>query len=178
MVRAPCARFSKAICGWLRSCTLGNFSLHKHKQIRRDRIWTAAGGPKGEDQGWSESKVTCRGSATHKYASPQATQKYYPSPQPSPARGEGIKCQKPPKAAFDHSLPVAARGATKPVAPVRRREHDNVALLRSSCHFKRVFTTISPGAKLDALQRAPQGCAPGMARINTPPHPACAGMTT
>src|SRR4030066_2466164 len=24
---------------------------------------------------------------------------------------------------FDHLLPVAARGATKPVAPVRRREH-------------------------------------------------------
>jgi hypothetical protein len=34
-----------------------------------------------------------------------------------------FKRQKPPKAAFDPSLPVAARGATKFVAPVRRREH-------------------------------------------------------
>jgi hypothetical protein len=45
-------------------------SLSGRRQIRRDRIWTAAGGPQGEDQGWSESKVTCRGSATHKHARP------------------------------------------------------------------------------------------------------------
>jgi len=48
-------------------------SLHEQRQIRWNRIWTAAGGPKGEGQGWPESKVTCRGSATHKYASPKAT---------------------------------------------------------------------------------------------------------
>jgi hypothetical protein len=40
-----------------------------------------------------------------------------------------------------------------------------------------MFAAISPGAKLDALQRAPQGCAPGRARIKTPPRPAFAGMT-
>src|SRR3989344_2614142 len=49
-------------------------SLREQRQIRWDRIWTAEGCLQGEDQGWSESKVTCRGSATHKYASPQATQ--------------------------------------------------------------------------------------------------------
>ena len=47
-------------------------SLDKQRQIRWDRIWTAAGGPKGEGHGWPESKVTCRGSATHKYTRPQA----------------------------------------------------------------------------------------------------------
>jgi len=31
-------------------------SLHEQRQIRRDRIWTAEGCQKGEDQGWSESK--------------------------------------------------------------------------------------------------------------------------
>ncbi len=34
-----------------------------------------------------------------------------------------------------YDFPVVARVATRPIAPVRRREHDNVALLRSSCHL-------------------------------------------
>ena len=41
-------------------------SLDKQRQIRPDRIWTDAVCPQGEGQGWPESKVTCRGSATHK----------------------------------------------------------------------------------------------------------------
>jgi hypothetical protein len=66
--------------------------------------------------------------------------------RPGLSSGAGLRSEEsehaPPQLAvnrgrrpLDHSLSVAAQGATELVAPVRRREHNKVALLRSSCHL-------------------------------------------
>ncbi len=56
LIRAIRGADPKGELKFVQFCSRQNCLLDKQRQIRRDRIWTDEVCPKGEDQGWSESK--------------------------------------------------------------------------------------------------------------------------
>ena len=72
------------------------------------------------------------------------SQYHFPLPSREGVRGRGKPIRNFPELFLTPTLCSRPGRMSEWCAPVRRHEHDKVALLRSSCHYKRVFVSAAP----------------------------------